>query len=378
MTTRTMATIDGDTVDFARLRADRRARILMEMEADGLDALILGSPSNVNYVSGARLLWTGGTRPFGPACIVVRKTGVVHLMSTWDEGVPPEIRHEHLIGGSWNPTSLIDSVRRIPGLTDAARVGTDGLSPLFLQLLPVACPQASIVNGLVATERARRVKTSDEVGCVRLASAIAEAALQTLVEALRPGITERQLLGVYDGCIASLGAPTPPTEAVVIATSNHGPVRYRQKVTDRPVGPRQLVVLNPGAFYAGYESGLGRTLAAGQDQLTAFQRSLQDRCRHGLQALVSVCHAGATASDIVRAWSATGEPLPPVPLVHGTGTGVEPPIVGPGVTEPFTLEAGMVLSLQSWVTEEGVGGFLLRDIVAITDRDPETLTRYPK
>jgi Xaa-Pro dipeptidase len=378
VTMNTLATIAGDGVDFARLRADRRARILAEMEADGLDALILGSGGNVNYVAGARLLWTGGTRPFGPACVVVGKTGAVHLMSTWDEGVPPEIGHESLIAGSWNPTLLMDAVKRIPGLADAARVGTDTLSPGFLQLLPLACPQAAVVNGLAAIRRARRLKTPDEVTCIRLASAIAEAAMQKLVEALQPGITERQLLGVYDECIASLGSPTPPTEAVAFATTSHGPVRYRQKITDRPVGRRQLVILNPGAFYAGYESGLGRTLVAGQDQFTGPQRSLQDRCRAGLQALFGACHAGATSTDIVGAWTATGEPLPPVALVHGTGTGVEPPIIGPSDTGQFTLETGMVLSLQSWVTQEGVGGFLLRDTIGVTDGEPQVLTAYAK
>jgi Xaa-Pro aminopeptidase len=299
-------------------------------------------------------------------------------MSTWDEGIPPEIRHEHLIGGSWNPSNLTDSVKRIPGLSNAARVGTDALSPLFMRLLPVACPGAVIVNGLGAIQRARSVKTIDEIACIRLASAIAETAMQTLVEALRPGITERQLLWVYDGCIASLGAPTPPTEAVAFATSKHGPVRYRQKITDRPVGPRELVVLNPGAFYAGYESGLGRTFVAEQNQLTVLQRSLQDRCRHGLEVLVGVCHAGATGTDIIRAWTTSGESLPPVALVHGCGTGVEPPVVGPSDTEQFTLQAGMVLSLHSWVSQEGVGGFLLRETVEVTDAHPQILTLYPK
>jgi Xaa-Pro aminopeptidase len=251
------------------------------------------------------------------------------------------------------------------------------MNPLFWQLLPTVCPGAEVVNGSGAIQRARRVKMLDEIKCIRLASAIAETAMQTLVEVLRPGITERQLLGVYDECVATLGAPTPPSEAVAFATTSRGPVRYRQKITDRPVGRRELVVLNPGAFYAGYESGLGRTLLADQDQLTAPQRALQDRCRTGLMALVAACHAGATGTDIVGAWTATGEPLPPVQLVHGIGVGVEPPIVGPSDTGPVTLEAGMVLSVQSWVTQDGVGGFLLRDMVAVTDAEPEILTAYP-
>jgi Xaa-Pro aminopeptidase len=94
--------------------------------------------------------------------------------------------------------------------------------------------------------------------------------------------------------------------------------------------------------------------------------------------LVDACHAGATGRDIVSAWTAIGEPLPPVALVHGSGTGVEPPVVGPYDTEEFALEAGMVLSLQSWVSQEGVGGFLLRETIAVTDAAPEILTIYPR
>jgi hypothetical protein len=36
----------------------------------------------------------------------------------------------------------------------------------------------------------------------------------------------------------------------------------------------------------------------------------------------------------------------------------------------------MVLSVQSWVTDEGVGGFLERATVHIESTGPSTLTRY--
>ena len=36
----------------------------------------------------------------------------------------------------------------------------------------------------------------------------------------------------------------------------------------------------------------------------------------------------------------------------------------------------MVLSVQSWVTEEGVGGCLERDSVRIDSGGPTTMTRY--
>ena len=72
-----------------------------------LDVLVLGRQANVRYVSGAPQLWVAGTRPFGPTCVVIRKTGAIHLLSTWDEGVPDDIPHENLYGISWNPMNTI-------------------------------------------------------------------------------------------------------------------------------------------------------------------------------------------------------------------------------------------------------------------------------
>ena len=77
------------------------------MEAHDLDVLVLGRQANVRYVSGTPQLWVAGTRPFGPTCVLVRETGAIHLLSTWDEGVPDDIPHENLYGISWNPMNTI-------------------------------------------------------------------------------------------------------------------------------------------------------------------------------------------------------------------------------------------------------------------------------
>src|SRR6516165_4216319 len=106
------------------------------MEAEGIDVLVLGREGNARYVSGAPRLWTAGSHPFGPGCVLVRSSGAVHLLSTWDEGVPDEIPHENLYGISWNPMNTISVLQRIEGAATVRRVGTDALSPVFAQLLP--------------------------------------------------------------------------------------------------------------------------------------------------------------------------------------------------------------------------------------------------
>src|SRR5258708_39048611 len=130
------------SADAFALRTGRRARALAQMEADDLDVLVLGRQANVRYVTGAPQLWVAGTRPFAPICVLVRATGEIHLNSSWDEGIPEEIGHDHLYGLAWNPMTNIEVLKRIEGASTARRVGTDAMSPSFDQLLPQAFPNA--------------------------------------------------------------------------------------------------------------------------------------------------------------------------------------------------------------------------------------------
>src|ERR1700728_3077550 len=172
--------------DERPLRSGRRRRALDQMAAHDLDVLVLGRQANVRYVSGAPQLWVAGTRPFGPTCVVIRETGAIHLLSTWDEGVPDDIPHENLYGITWNPMNTISVLKGIDGAADAKRVGTDALSPGFAQLLPMAFPNAELVDGELAMRAARRIKTSEEVVSLREAIRVAEVGLAPAVAELRP------------------------------------------------------------------------------------------------------------------------------------------------------------------------------------------------
>jgi Xaa-Pro dipeptidase len=366
---------DDARVDFARLRAERRGKVLAGMECHDLDALMLGGVGDVRYVSGARQLGRSGVLPFAPVAVVVRKTGRVHLLSTWDEGVPPEIGRDDLYRLSWNPANLAADLATIPGLREARRVGTDGLTPMFAGLISQLVTPAELVDAAPVMGNARRTKTPDEITCLDVASAIAEAALSALEGALAPGITERELLGIYDERIASLGAPMPPSESVCFATPSGGPVRFRHLASDRPIGDGELVVLAPGALYAGYEAGLARTRVAG-DADPPGAADLASKCARGMDALTAACRPGNTGADLYRAWENAGNPEPGFLLAHGLGLGAEPPVIGLGRGGGATIDEGMVLCVQSWVTEEGVGGCLERGTVRIESGGPSALTRY--
>ncbi|MHB1486221.1 MAG: M24 family metallopeptidase [Acidimicrobiales bacterium] len=369
----TAALPEGARVDFARMRGERRRRLFEAMAVFNLDALVLGRPANIAYASGARQLWTAGTRPFGPGAVVLRDTEAVHVLSSWDEGVPGEIGHERLFGLSWNPVRILANLKAIPGLAGSRRIGTDGWGPGTAGLLGGAAPDAELVDGNPVLMQARAVKTPDEVECIRTAAAGAEAALSALVGALSPGVTERQLLAVHAETVSRLGLPTPPTEAVVCTTPRRGAVHRRHLASDRAVAVGELVALSPGALYAGYEATLARTWTVGTP--TPAQRSLAGRARQGRDALVAACMAGADGSDLGRALSPVA-PAADERLAGGVGLGMEPPLIGAGLGAGAELVPGMVLVVQCWVADEGAGGALEADVVLVRESGPEIISRF--
>ena len=133
------------------------------MEAADIDVLVVGREGNARYVSGAPRLWTAGSRAFGPGCVLVRATGSVHLLSTWDEGIPEDIPHENLYGISFNAMNFVKVLQRIEGAATARTVATDSMTGSSAHLLPKAFPSAELVDGEPLLRRARRVKTPEEV-----------------------------------------------------------------------------------------------------------------------------------------------------------------------------------------------------------------------
>jgi Xaa-Pro dipeptidase len=364
--------------DDRALRSGRRQRALDQMAARDLDVLVLGRQANVRYVAGAPQLWVAGTRPFGPTCVLVRSTGAVHLLSTWDEGVPDDIPHENLYGISWNPMNTIAALQRIDGAATARRVGTDALSPVFAQLLPTAFPDAELVDGELAMRAARRIKTAEEVAAMRESVAVAEAALASAVAELRPGVSEQALAGVLLEASAAGGVSTPSNQDVAWVTSREHP--WRRVNGDGRVQEGDLVAFSAGVLAGGYVGEVGRTWPADKVRGPVGATALYRRWDGLWTKLIAACRPGAGAGELVAAYRESGEPEPPMPVARGLGMGFDPPVVSkhlPVTAADESLEAGMVLAVTGYVWEQGVGAVFGREAVLITADGPEVLTSSP-
>ncbi|MCK0176525.1 Xaa-Pro peptidase family protein [Mycolicibacterium sp. F2034L] len=362
--------------DGKALRYSRRERALAQMEAHDLDVLVLGRQANVRYISGAPQLWVVGTRPFGPICSFVRATGDIHLNSTWDEGIPEEIPHEHLYGFAWNPMTLVGIMQGINGADTARRVGTDALTPTFAKLLPMVFPNAELVDAEQAMRAARRIKTTEEVAALRRALTVAEEGLAAGVAALAPGVTEKSLAGAVLEAEAAGGVSTPATQDAAWVTSKEHP--WRRAEGAGLVREGDLVALSAGVLADGYVAEVARTLYVGEP--TDAVRALYRRRDDLWDRLIDACRPGVATSALLDAYEQAGEPLPAMPVAHGLGLGFDPPVVSPGLratAEAEILEPGMVLAVTAYVWEAGVGAALTRDAVLITADGAEILSSVP-
>lgn len=361
--------------DELALRTGRRQRALAQMEAADLDFLVLGRQANVRYVTGAPQLWVAGTRPFAPICVVVRATGEIHLNSSWDEGIPEEIGHDHLYGLAWNPMTNIEVLKQIKGAAGAKRVGTDAMSPSFAQLLPLAFPSAELVDGEAAMKAARRIKTADEIRVLRGALGVAETGLAAAVSELADGTTEQALNGVLMEAMTAGGFSTSATQDGAWITSRENSWRVGRR--DRRIAEGDLVAFAAGALADGYVGEVGRTWPVGE---VKGADALYRRSNDLWEQLVDACQPGVSASDLLTAYEAAGEALPPIPVAHGLGLGFDPPVISPDLPQTSAderLDPGTVLALTAYVWEPGVGAVFRRDAVLINEDGPEVLTTSP-
>ncbi len=244
------------------------------------------------------------------------------------------------------------------------------------KLLPIAFPNAELVDGELAMRTARRIKTAEEVEALRGATRVAEAGLTAAVSELSPGITEQSLTGAMleahgrrrgehvghsgrrVGDVARAPVAAGSAETVVSPTATWWHSRRAR---------------SPTVTSARWAAPCRSATSPGADELFDRSNALWEK-------LVAACKPGAPASDLLAAYEAAGEPLPPMPVAHGLGLGFDPPVVSPDLPATSAeehLDPGTVLAVTGYVWAQGVGAVYQRDAVLITADGAEVLTTSP-
>ena len=193
---------------------------------------------------------------------------------------------------------------------------------------------------------------------------------------LRAGLSEQNLAGAVLEAMAAGGVSTPATQDTAWVTSREHP--WRRAQPHGTVRKGDLVAFAAGALAGGYVGEVGRTWPV--NKTGPAVRALFERSNTLYDRLIAACRPGASTRELLGAYEAAGEPIPPMPVAYGLGLGFDPPVVAEVLSAADAhenLEPGMVLAVTAYVWQEEVGAVLRRDTVHITEDGADVLTTSP-
>jgi len=205
------ATIEGVAVpgvpDLARMRTERHQRLQGQLEAQGLDGLVLLGSSGVAYATGAEIPGDdpGRASLFRPVAVVIKGDPVPHLYTAFADGAPADLPADHLHGPLFpDLEDGIDLFEKALAehFSSGASVGVDDETQAMLgHVRTVEWVDAGSVMGPV-----KLAKSPDEVACLRQAQHINELAMIDAQAILRPGVRQSDLSGAFLRRLFELGA----------------------------------------------------------------------------------------------------------------------------------------------------------------------------
>lgn len=225
----------------------------------------------------------------------------------------------------------------------------------------------------------RMIKSDNELACMREAARITRLTFDYVLERIRPGMTESQVVGLALSRMHELGAEREsyPMWVLTGAGSNQAIGRARHKVITKG----DLTHIQIGARVAGYASSIGRAVVFGK--ATEQQRSLIEAGYAGQRSVIEAMRGGAAASDIAKHYEAVmtdagyGDWLLYGPC-HGNGLMEgEPPWVE--TTSDWKFNKNMTFCVDIYLGNKAQQiGLRIEDVVRVDNDCAENLTNYPQ
>jgi Xaa-Pro dipeptidase len=383
--------------DERAVRGYRLARLRRLLAEADLGAMIVLDPINLRYATGSRNMqvWTmhnacryAFVAAQGPL-VLFDLPSSMHLsrgLETIDEHRPSLAWDFMAVGpraaemaGRW-AAEIADLLRSHAGR--GARLAIDRADLLPLEAL--GREGVGVVDGKPVIERARAVKSAEEVQAFIASLRSTEAAIGDLRAALRPGMTEQEALAVFVAGSLKRGGEYPETR-LLSAGPRTNP--WFQETSNRAMGAGELLsfdtdMIGPMGFY----TDLSRTLLVGDGRASDAQRRLYDLARRQLARNTELLRPGAGFFEIAeRSFRLPDSCLPNryADIAHGCGLGVEYPLIWyPEDAEwgayDGHIEAGMIVCVESYVGEiGGREGVKLEEPMLVTEQGPVKLSIDP-
>jgi Xaa-Pro aminopeptidase len=376
-------------------RDDAKLERVRALMADAeLDALVVRAPDNVLYLTN---LW--GMKGYD-ACVFPREGESVLITieaSEEDAGRTAWTQDVRLIRG-YDPedprpplSRTLDAV--VAAARDYERVGVElslgtqasdrmvGEPTTFTAAWFDAFPEAADATPLLVHARSR--KTEQEVERLRLANAIAAAAMEHVRGRLRPGMSEAEAAALWQGFVHAEGTGWDGGKIELalpfsLVWAGRG-IKTFTATGSLPVVEGEPVLFEIWVCADGYWADHTKNLAVGelrQDyaELEAALMAVYERALASIQPGASMAELDLTVRKGIAAMGYPGQPTHPI--CHGVGARAhEPPY--PHQAGGGEFEEGMVLAVEPGAYWPGGGGLRVEDNFLVTSDGVEKLSSFP-
>ncbi len=349
----------------------RIAALRQQLQARGLDALLISQPDNRRYMSGFN-----GSAGY----LIITPTEALLLVDfRYVEQAgqqAPDYQVERIAKGI--EEELPAYLPRLGGKRWAFESAHVTVS-LFEKLRPVF-EQAGIalqgVENLV--EELRNVKDAAEQEKLRRAIRLTDEAFAHFLTWVRPGISERAAAWEIERYIREHGGEglSFPT---IIGSGPNG-ARPHHQAGERPLQAGEPIVIDMGAVVEGYHADMTRTIVLGEPDerfwtIYSLVRTAQERAEAGIRAGRPCAEIDALARDVI-AQAGYGENFGHG-LGHGVGLGTHEAIRLSSLSQD-ALPAGATVTVEPGIYLPGWGGVRLEDVVLVREDGAEILTGSSK
>jgi Xaa-Pro aminopeptidase len=217
------------------------------------------------------------------------------------------------------------------------------------------------------------IKSEAEIRCLRESGRISELALQAVLDEIKPGMTEVQVVGIATAAMLANGAES--TGYPLWCCSGPNSNQAISRATHRQIGRGEIVHLQLGAKVAGYSTSIARPVVFGP-----CDAELRRFLLVGWQAeqmTIELMRAGHRASDVARAvhgWIAEqgyGETVLYGPA-HGCGQmECEWPFVE--TSTDLVFQPGMTFEVDVFMAKPQMG-FRWEDAIVVRNGPAEELS----
>ena len=274
----------------------RVASIQKRIRNDGLDGLIIHGDKNEN----GYIRWVSNFAPlYGSSFIVVPADGEIALVSDsvlhgepmhshwWTTWVPDVRPTKHVLSALIEGlTGVLDEKHLSGAETKLGWVGDYGFPLDNLQ----SKLSKELQNYNEQFLELKAIKSPTEVSMLRKSHKITSDAMREGCRAIREGVTENKIAGILSGTMMSEGAHDLAFFTMVVS----GPRSSLKHAfpTERKMKKGDMVYIDMGASYHGYDADMSRTLTVGSPN--AKQKRILDVAFDIHKATVKMMKPGAS------------------------------------------------------------------------------------